>query len=192
MLSDVVIDDRDQAPRQRRSLRRTDSGARRRIAVLWYARHNVTTKYSRRLEITCRPHYDQHITNVVYARSASWIMCLPRLPGETQDIPVSRPRDDRMEEEARAFVTASSASPLRTAPARTAADPSPVISVSLNDGAPMSGAERRLRPTRFLSGPGTDRRNASSDRIAISGAARHSDDVVLLANPLEINRRELG
>ena len=161
-------------------------------AALWCAGLGRITKSSHRLEIICRPHYDQHITNVVHARSARWIRCLPSLPGETQGIPVSRPHDDRAEEEARAFVTASSASHLRTAPARTAADPSLVISVSLNDGASLLGAERRLSPARFLSCSGTDRRHASSDRIAVSGAVRLSDVAGLLANSLKINGRELG
>ena len=161
-------------------------------AALWCARRGRTTKYSHRLEIICRPHYDQHITNVVHARSARWIECLPILPEETQGHPVSRPHDDRVEEEARTFVTAPSASHLRTAPTRTAVDLSLVISVSLNDGAPFFGAERRLSPARFLSCLGIGRRHAPSDRVALSGAARLSDDTELLANSLEINGRELG
>lgn len=87
---------------------------------------------------------------------------------------------------------APSASHLRTAPTRTAADPSLVISVSLNDGVAILGAERRLSLSRFLSCPGTDRRHAPSDRIAVPGVVRSSDVAGLLANSLEINRRELG
>lgn len=191
MLSDVVRDDRFQAPRDRRGGRRTEFGAPCRIAVLWCVCDNVTTKYSHTLEIIGRPHYDQHITNVVHARLARWIMCLPRLPGETQGIPVSRPHDDRVEEEARSFVTASSASHLRTALTRTTAHTSPVTPVSLNDGAPTLGAERRRRPVRYTSRPGTDRR-APSDRTALSGVTGHAKAAEIWANSLKINGRELG
>jgi hypothetical protein len=166
--------------------------ARHPLAALWYAGQEGITKSSHRLEILCPSHYDQCDSIVVQARSARWIMCLPRLPGETQDVPVSPPHDDRMEEEAGAFVTASSASLLRTAPTHTAADQSPVLSVSLDDGAPQSGAERSRRRVRYFGCPGIDRRHAPFGQIALPGAVGRSDATGLLANSLKINRRELG
>jgi hypothetical protein len=185
-------DDRLQAPPRRPCRTRSEIRPLGRTPVLWCAPRSFITKSSHRLEIICRSHYDHCIGIMVNAESFCWSMYPPLLPGETQDLPVSRPRDDRTQEEAGALVTASSAPVRRTPRTPTAADQAPAATVFLSLGAPRSRAERSPRRRRYLQNLGFERRLAPSGRRALAGAIGRAMAAGSPPNTLEINGRELG